>query len=64
MVQKSITRDKVMSVKMSQATYKKFVELAHAKDLMPSTMAYLIIRQYMAMQLGDEHGEAAADFLL
>lgn len=45
---KSIKRDHVISVKVSDSTYKDFRALAKRLDLMTSTMAYLIIRKYLA----------------
>lgn len=56
-------RTKAVSVKMSQRLFNDFVELASAKDLLPSTMAYLIIRQYIEKQLGTGY-DAALDELL
>lgn len=54
MVKKSINRDKVISVKMSQSTYDNFCILAHSKDLMPSTFAYLVLKEYLAVHLGEQ----------
>lgn len=56
---KVIRREKVVSVKMSEATYKDFKALAKRLDLMTSTMAYLIIRKYLA----DKSDQLAPDDL-
>jgi hypothetical protein len=63
MVKKSINRDKAISVKMSQSTYDDFCMLAHSKDLMPSTMAFLVLKQFLAEQLGEEHATSHLDLL-
>lgn len=52
---KAITRDRVVSVKMSDATYQQFKQVAKSLDLMTSTAAYLIIRKFLA-----EHDDPAA----
>lgn len=44
---KDLKRSHSISIKMSESVFKRFAELAHDKDLPPSTMAYLIVKQYM-----------------
>ena len=58
-----VLRNKAISVKMSEKTFNDFVSLAHSKDLSPSTMAYLVIKQYMDSRLGGYY-DSAIDSLL
>ena len=58
-----VLRNKAISVKMSEKVYKQFVDLAIHRDLLPSTMAYLIIRQYMVGRTDNESDEAFDDLL-
>ena len=51
-MEKDLKRSHSISIKMSESVYKRFAELAHDKDLPPSTMAYLIVKQYMESKLG------------
>lgn len=44
---KDLKRSHSISIKMSESVFKRFSEMAHDKDLPPSTMAYLIVKQYM-----------------
>lgn len=50
----AVHRDKVVSLKLTDSTYNQLKELAQNMDLMTSTMAYLIVRKYLA-----EHGDDA-----
>lgn len=56
-------RNKAISVKMSEKVFNDFVALARSKDLLPSTMAYLVIRQYVESKL-DSGYETITDDLL
>jgi hypothetical protein len=47
-MKKAVQRDKVVSLKMTEPAYQKLKELAEGMDLMTSTMAYLIVRKYLA----------------
>lgn len=52
-MQKALNRDKVISVKLNARTYEQCKQLADKLDLMTSTMAYLIIRKYLADHVDD-----------
>lgn len=56
-------RNKAISVKMSEKTYNQFVELARSMDLLPSTMGYLVIKQYMQSKLDVGEDKNIDDFL-
>lgn len=47
MIPQSAPRNKAISVKMSEKVHRQFVDMALNMDLLPSTMAYLIIKKYM-----------------
>lgn len=40
-------RTRSVSVKMSEKVYERFVQIAHTRDIAPSLMGYLIIKQYI-----------------
>lgn len=59
----TIQRTKSLNVRMSEKTFKEFVEMAHRMDLQPSTCGYLIIKKYM-QSFSDSPLEKAADELV
>lgn len=63
MTETPLIRNKAISVKMSEKTFNDFVALARYKDLLPSTMAYLIIKQYMASKLDTFYDSSTDDLL-
>lgn len=56
-------RNKAVSVKMSQRLFNDFSELASAKDLLPSTLAYLVIRRYVESHQGIGNESALDDLI-
>lgn len=52
-MQKTLNRDRVISVKLNERTYNECKKLAESLDMMTSTMAYLIIRKYLADHIDD-----------
>lgn len=63
MIETPLIRNKAISVKMSEKAFNDFVALARQKDLLPSTMAYLIIKQYMASKLDTAYDSFTDDLL-
>lgn len=62
-MQKSLNRDKVVSVKMSASTYEQLTKLAKDMDLMTSTMAYLVIRKFISDKVDPDMSPTDFDLL-
>ena len=62
-MRKAIQRDRVVSLKLTGSTYAKLKDLAEGMDLMTSTMAYLIVRKFLADHDEDARQPSDYDFL-